>query len=104
MLENVRSRNARDKGGGSALHSETLSVPRQCPAFPRLVLPRRVEQPFDVTVQWPHDANSRKPTHFLIWRFAAIDKVDRDKNTESSRILYLRKIVTFRNLQDRLGA
>ena len=73
-------------------------------AFPRLVLPRRVEQPFDVTVQWPHDANSRKPTHFLIWRFAAIDKVDRDKNTESSRILYLRKIVTFRNLQDRLGA
>jgi hypothetical protein len=58
MLENVRSRNARDKGGGSALHSETLSVPRQCPASPRLVLPRQVERDAS-TAAAPICANTR---------------------------------------------
>jgi hypothetical protein len=36
------------------------SVARQLPASPMLVLARRIEHAFDVTVQCSHDANSRK--------------------------------------------
>jgi hypothetical protein len=35
-------------------------IPRQLPASPMLVLPRRVEHPFDVTVERSHHANSRE--------------------------------------------
>jgi len=48
--------------GVDGLDGRLLSslIPRQLPASPMLVLPRRVEHTFNAAVQGSHDANSRK--------------------------------------------
>jgi hypothetical protein len=43
------------------------SVPRQLPVSPMVVFARRVERPFDVTVQGSHNANSCKYRRIVVF-------------------------------------